>query len=85
MNSYIKQVTVNDSKQLILSDLPFKPGQQVEIQIKVVEKDRSAIAQELKALFKELQSLPSSEALTEEDIAAEIDAYRQQPVQRRYR
>lgn len=78
MNSYIKQVTVNDPKQLILSDLPFKPGQQVEIQIKVVEKDRVKIAQELKALFKELQSLPDSQALTEEDIAAAIDAYRQQ-------
>jgi len=76
MNGYIRQMTVNDPKQLILSDLPFQPGQEVEIQIKVVEKDRKALAQELQALFKELQSLQSSQELTEDDITAEIDADR---------
>lgn len=76
MNGYIRQMTVNDPKQLILSDLPFQPGQEVEIQIKVVEKGRKALAQELQALFKELQSLQSSQELTEDDIVAEIDAYR---------
>lgn len=32
----------------------------------------------LKALFKETQSLPQAQAITEEEIAAEIAAYRQE-------
>jgi hypothetical protein len=34
------------------------------------------LANELKALFKEIQALPQAQTITEEDIAAEIAAYR---------
>ncbi|MGK7945941.1 MAG: hypothetical protein AB4058_15870 [Microcystaceae cyanobacterium] len=31
MNAYKKQITIEDPQKLILSDLPFKAGQKVEI------------------------------------------------------
>ncbi len=31
MNAYKKYLTINDNQQLILSNLPFNPGQKVEV------------------------------------------------------
>ena len=49
MNAYKKYVTIDNSQQLILSDLPFKPGQKVEVIILTEE------AQEIQERFRELQ------------------------------
>ena len=38
--------------------------------------EKKALAKELKTLFKELQSMPSSQTITEEEIAAEVEACR---------
>ena len=59
----------------MLSDLPFRSGQIVEILV-LAEEDRENAVKELKALFKETQSLPQAKTLTDEDIRAEIEAYR---------
>ncbi|BAU67276.1 hypothetical protein STA3757_46870 [Stanieria sp. NIES-3757] len=77
MTSYKTYLTVNESNQIIVSNLPFQPGQKVEVRIEVVDENKQNLVKELQDLFKEIQTLPSSQHLTEEEIAAEIEAYRQ--------
>lgn len=43
----------------------------------LVQKIRAKDAQELRALFKTTQSLPQAQSISEEEIAAEIAAYRE--------
>lgn len=76
MTAYKTYVTIQDPNQLVLADLPFQPGQKVEVRIKVIDEKHLAAAQKLQALFKETQAMPSSQEITEEEIAAEIEAYR---------
>ena len=76
MEAYRTKIRIKDPKQVILSNLPFRSGQVVEIVVSVPDEDRKAAVQEFKALFKETQSLPQVQALSEEEILAEIEAYR---------
>lgn len=76
MEAYRTKIKIKDPKQVILSNLPFRSGQIVEIVVSVPDEDRKAAVEEFKALFKETQSLPQVQALTEEEILAEIEAYR---------
>ncbi len=71
MNTYCRRLIVQDPKQIVLSDVPFQTGQEVEITLRSVERKN-----ELRALLKKTQSLPQIQTLTEEDILAEIEAYR---------
>ena len=77
MTAYKKYVKIKDPKSLVLTDLPFKQGQVVEVvvlaQDNVESEDRVGA---LKALLKETQALPQSRAISEDEIAAEIEAYR---------
>jgi hypothetical protein len=76
MMAYRQYVTIQDPKQLVLSGLPFRPGQRVEVVMIAEEEQPAARVQELRALFKTTQALPQAQAITEEEIAAEIAAYR---------
>ena len=76
MEEYRTKIRIKDPKQVILSNLPFRSGQVVEIVVSVPDEDRKAAVEEFKALFKETQSLPQVQAITEEEILAEIEAYR---------
>ena len=76
MTTYKKILTIEDPQQLILSDLPFKPGQKVRVIILTESLEQSEQGEKLRALLKDTQALPSSQAITEEEIAVEIDAYR---------
>ncbi len=76
MNAYKTYVTIADPKQLVLSDLPFQAGQKVEVIILAEDNHRVSLAAELKKLFKEIQATHADNPLTEEEIAAEIEAYR---------
>ncbi|MBE9054477.1 MULTISPECIES: hypothetical protein [Sphaerospermopsis] len=76
MNTYQTYLTIDNSQQVVISNLPFAVGTKVEIKIHVVDEKRLAAANQLKDLFKEIQSLPSSQEITEEEICEEIDAYR---------
>ena len=76
MEAYRTKIRIKDPKQVILSNLPFRSGQVVEIVVSVPDEDRKAAVQEFKALFKETQSLPQVQVLSEEEILAEIEAYR---------
>jgi len=60
----------------VLSDVPFQTGQEVEITLRSVEQLTVERKNELRALLKKTQSLPQIQTLTEEDILAEIEAYR---------
>jgi len=71
MNAYKTYITIADPKLLVLSDLPFQAGQKVEVIILAEDNQRATLAEELKKLFKHTDN-----PLTEEEIAAEIEAYR---------
>ncbi|QLE56946.1 hypothetical protein [Nostoc sp. TCL26-01] len=76
MNAYKTYITITDPKQVVLSDLPFKVGQRVEVIILTEDNQRASLAAELKKLFKEIQATHADNPLTEEEIAAEIETYR---------
>ena len=59
----------------MLSNLPFRSGQVVEVLV-LADEERENAVKELQALFKETQSLPQARSITEEEIRAEIEAYR---------
>jgi hypothetical protein len=77
METFRVITTVSQDGKLSIKGLPFRAGEQVEIIVwKKGARSRKAAAQDLQTLFQEVQSLPQAKAITEEDIAAEIAAYR---------
>ncbi|MBE2202062.1 MAG: hypothetical protein IAE79_25865 [Anaerolinea sp.] len=68
-------VTIDNPQQLILTNLPFRQGQRVEIVFLAEEEPAYRIA-ELKELFRVTQALPQAQTITEAEIAAEIATYR---------
>ncbi len=76
MSTYRRRLVVQDPKQIMLSDVPFQTGQEVEITLRSIEQPTVERKNELRALLKKTQSLPQIQTLTEEDILAEIEAYR---------
>ena len=76
MIAYRQYTTVQESKQIVLSNVPFQPGQRVEVVLIAEEERPAARVQELRALFTATQALPQAQAITEEEIAAEVAAYR---------
>ncbi|OLE55736.1 MAG: hypothetical protein AUG51_02060 [Acidobacteria bacterium 13_1_20CM_3_53_8] len=76
MKAYRTYLTIKDPKQVVLSDVPFRPGQQVEIVVLAADEDNLARVRELKDLLRATQSLPQAQALTEDDIMREVEVYR---------
>jgi hypothetical protein len=76
MNAYKTYVTVTESQELVLSNLPFQPGQKVEVIVIAEDDKRKDLSQTFKKLFDETQAIPGIQDITEEEIAAEIEAYR---------
>ncbi|MDE2800448.1 MAG: hypothetical protein OXI94_17435 [Gemmatimonadota bacterium] len=76
MNTYRRRLVVQDPKQIVLSDVPFQTGQEVEVILRSTERPARERKNDLRALLKKTQSLPQIQTLTEEDILAEIEAYR---------
>ncbi len=76
MNTYRRRLVVQDPKQIVLSDVPFQTGQEVEVILRSTERSAVERKNDLRALLKKTQSLPQIQTLTEEDILAEIEAYR---------
>lgn len=76
MNAYKKLITIEDPNNVVLSDLPFQPRQRVEITISVEDNSRAEISQKFRNLFDKTQEIPGVQEITEEEIAAEIEAYR---------
>jgi hypothetical protein len=73
MNAYRKYITIDDPRRVVLEDLPFRHGQRVEV-VLLAEEERGE--DQLRALLRDTQALPQAKILTEEELAAEIEAYR---------
>lgn len=76
MKAYRTYLTVTNPKQIVISDAPFRIGEKVEIVVMTAEDNHHEKVRELQALFKETQSLPQIQTLTEDDILREVEAYR---------
>jgi len=76
MLAYKRYVTLQKNGQLLLADLPFKAGQQVEVVLIVQDSEEHAHIKELQVLAQHTEALPHAKAISEEDIVAEINAYR---------
>jgi hypothetical protein len=70
-----RQLTIDSSHNLLLSNLPYKTGQKLTVII-VAEEEQQQRCQQWKNFFKQLQASPVAQTLTDDDIAAEIEAYR---------
>jgi hypothetical protein len=81
ITAYRKKATVSPDGRIEIKTPSLKPGTKTEVII-LVESDpeeaeaRRERVREWKALFKETQALPQAKTITEEEIAAEIAAYR---------
>ncbi len=58
MRAYKKYVTITDPKRLTLSDLPFRPGQRVEVVMIAEDEEREKRLQELRRCLRELSPFP---------------------------
>lgn len=76
MKAYKKNIIIEDPNNVVLSGLPFRPGQRVEITISVEENSRAEMSQKFRNLFDKTQEIPGIQEITEAEIAAEIEAYR---------
>jgi len=77
MTAYKKYIRIKEPNSLVLTNLPFKPGQMVEVVVIAQNGDESEErVRDLQALFRDTQALPSARAMSEDEIAAEIEAYR---------
>ena len=60
MNAYKKYITIEDPNHVVLSDLPFKPGQRVEVIILAENSKRAAISEELRDLLEHKMKVDSA-------------------------
>jgi len=70
-----RQLTVDDSHNLILPNLPYASGQKLTVII-MAEDELQQRQKQWKGFFKQLQAISIAQNLTEDDIAKEIEAYR---------
>ena len=75
MQTLRKDVVIQERGKLTLTGLPFRKGEAVEVVVRS-KVDRKKLARRLKALFRRTQALPHAKTITDEDILAEIAAYR---------
>ena len=76
MFAYKKHITIKDPNHLVLTHLPFRPGQRIEIVFLAEDDGPRAQQSAWPVLFKKTQSLAPLKTITEEDIAAELADYR---------
>ena len=70
MNAYKTYITIENPKQVVLSDLPFQVGQRVEIIVLAEDNPQDTISNKLRNLFDKTQAIPGVEEVTDEEIAA---------------
>ena len=76
MIAYRRFLTVSEPRRVVLDDLPFTPGQRLEVLVLAASSSSDQNEADPSRLFRETQVLPQVMALTDDDIAAEIAAYR---------
>ena len=75
LNVLKTEMVMDNSHRLVLSDVPFAAGEKLLIFITTEVALQNKLAK-WQALFKETQSLPQLQNITDKDIEAEIEAYR---------
>lgn len=75
LNVLKTEMVMDNSHRLVLSDVPFAAGEKLLIFITTEAVLQNKLAK-WQALFKETQSLPQLQNITDKDIEAEIEAYR---------
>jgi hypothetical protein len=80
ITAYRKKVKVKPGGQIEVRSPDFEPGTIAEV-IVLIEKGPAETARlktvnELSALFKTTQALPQAQAISDDEILAEINAYR---------
>lgn len=76
MLAHKQYVTITDPAKMELTNLPFRKGQRVEVVMIAEDNDKAVRLDELRALFKKTQALPQVQAITDDIIAEEVEAYR---------
>ncbi len=77
MKAYRTYLTITDQKQIVLSNMPFRVGEKVEIVVLAAEENnRAERVRQLQELLRETQSLPQAQTLSEDDVLREVEAYR---------
>ncbi len=76
MRAYRKHITIDGPKHTVLKDLPFRPGQKVEVVLIAKDDEPDARIEALKQLLKDTQVLPQAKTISEDEIAEEVTAYR---------
>ncbi len=76
MLAFKKHIVIEDPKHTVLSDLPFRSGQRVEIFIISEDDEIAGRIKTFKKLLKTTHALPQAKAITEKEIAKEIALYR---------
>ncbi|MDO8753779.1 MAG: hypothetical protein Q7J80_07785 [Anaerolineales bacterium] len=73
-----KKVTVDSDGRIEIKSKDLKPGTKAEVIVLIENADaeRQQRVRRLKTLFKTTQVLPQAKTITEDEIAAEIAAYR---------
>lgn len=74
MNAYKAYVEVGASGRVVMEHLPFPKGALVEVLV-VDQRTQPGEIENWRALFKEIQALPQSQAMTDAEIVKEIDDY----------
>ena len=75
MNAYKTYVEVGASGRVVLEHLPFPKGALVEVLV-VDQRTEPGEVESWRTLFKQIQALPQSQAMTDAEIAEETDDYR---------
>ena len=76
MNTYKTYVQIDASGRLVLEGLPFPEGSLLEVLVVDQSHQPEERTEIWRALMRHVQSLPQAKSVTDEEIAAEIDAQR---------
>lgn len=76
MATYEVYTTVDKDKNIVVSDVPFGIGQRVKVILMATNGESTQRVRKLEKLFKRTQALPQAQKISEDEIAAEIAAYR---------
>jgi hypothetical protein len=79
MNAYKTYAQIDASGRIVLEGLPFSAGSLLEIVIVDQSHQPEERVQNWHALMRHVQGLPQSQGISDEDIAAEIEAHRSDP------
>ena len=76
MNTYKTYAQIDTSGRLVLEGLPFSAGSLLEILVVDQTHQPEERVESWKTLMRHVQGLPQSQAITDQDIADEIAAQR---------